>query len=113
MDDFIILHPYKTHLRYHLEQLETYTSDVLRLQLHPKKTNIHKFHELERFVGYDLGPYLRRLSKPTLQRFERRLKRIRVTHSPKEIETSITQFKAYAQFAHTERLLAEMERRIQ
>ena len=109
MDDFVILHHDKARLWQTLRRLETFTSDTLHLQLHPKKTGTHKFYELERFVGYDLGPYLRRLSKPTLRRFERRLKRMQSTHSPEDIETSLTQFKAYAQFAHTGQLLAEIQ----
>lgn len=101
MDDFIILHHDKRHLRQVLQRLEVFCSQSLALQLHPRKTNIHQFCEFERFVGYDLGPYLRRLSKPTLQRFERRTHRLVAIGRCEAATLSRQQFKAYASFAHT------------
>jgi hypothetical protein len=78
MDDFIILHPDKRYLREVLASLHQYVNQNLRLELHFKKTNIHPFCDYERFVGYELGLYHRRLARPTVQRFRRRYKRLQL-----------------------------------
>ena len=57
MDDFLIIHPSKEHLQQLRQQIEQFAGGELALTLHPNKTNVHKFTEHERFVGYD-GNYL-------------------------------------------------------
>lgn len=108
MDDFLIIHPSKQHL-HHLKQLiETFVGDKLALSLHPKKTAVHKFVGYERFVGYDAGLFVRRLSKPTVRRFMRRLKRTQATAGEDAARDSWAQFNAYASFAHAQGLLVAL-----
>lgn len=108
MDDFLVLHHDKAHLQQVLGAIQQFCERELKLTLHPKKTEVHMFVGCERFVGYDLGPYLRRLSKPTLQRFVKRIKKLQVRDT-EAAAVSIKQFKAYASFAHTKGLLAKWD----
>lgn len=105
MDDFIILHPSKAALRQALLDIEQFCDSRLYLQLHPKKTGIHKFHKRERFVGYDLALFNRHLAKPTVKRFMRRIETTRRTKSTQATQETWQQFQAYAEFAHAEQLL--------
>lgn len=106
MDDFLIIHPSKTHLHQIRTRLALFTHDHLALELHPKKTNVHKFSGRERFVGYDAELFVRRLSKPTVQRFLRRMKRVARTHGETRVRAGWQQFTAYSTFAHAKGLLA-------
>lgn len=105
MDDFLIIHPSKQHLDEVKILLSNFVRDELGLTLHPKKTNIHKFVTAERFVGYDAGLFVRRLSKPTVGRFMRRLKKTYATAGEAAAQASWAQFDAYASFAHAQGLL--------
>lgn len=105
MDDFLIIHPSKKHLHRVKAQLAQFACTELALELHPKKTNVHKFMGTERFVGYDAGLFVRRLSKPTVQRFLRRMKRVERQHSRAKVQDSWQQFRAYSAFAHAKGLM--------
>ena len=104
MDDFVLLHHDRAHLQKMLVAIRQFCADRLFLELHPRKTNIHKFAISERFVGYDLGPYLRRLSKPTVLRFERRVRKLQNCNDAKHAEECLQQFRAYGAFAHADGL---------
>lgn len=52
MDDFLIVHPDKTHLRRIRERIRDFLWFELRLELHPKKTLIRDVREGVPFVGY-------------------------------------------------------------
>lgn len=106
MDDWLIIHPSKQRLQQIRRQIEAFAAAELGLSLHPKKTNVHKFSGYERFVGYDAGPFVRRLSKPTVQRFLRRLRRTHTQRGEAAARESWQQFDAYASFAHAQGLLA-------
>jgi len=106
MDDFLLIHPSKQHLVKVKTAIETFAGNELGLELHPDKTNIHKFSGHERFVGYDAGLFTRRLSKPTVQRFLRRLRRTHAQRGMAAARESWQQFDAYASFAHARGLLA-------
>lgn len=105
MDDAVLLHPAKERLRAWQRDIEHFCQAELRLQLHPRKTGLHKFTGRERFVGYDLAPFRRRLSKPTVQRFVRRMRRVEAARGPAAAEDSWRQFLAYSDFAHARGLL--------
>ena len=105
MDDFLIIHPSKPHLEGVKFSIENFVHDELGLKLHTKKTNIHKFVTRERFVGYDAESFVRRLSKPTVQRFMRRLMRTYSKAGEDAARDSWQQFQAYASFAHAKGLL--------
>jgi retron-type reverse transcriptase len=62
MDDFLIIHPSKQHLQAVKTRLEKFAREQLTLDLHPRKTNVHKFSGYERFVGYYCYLFVRRLS---------------------------------------------------
>lgn len=104
MDDFVLLHHDKAHLQKVLAAIRQFCADRLFLELHPRKTNIHKFVASERFVGYNLSPHLRRLSKPTVLRFERRMRKLRSCGDTTRAEECLQQFKAYGAFAHADGL---------
>lgn len=104
MDDFVLLHHDKVHLQKILADIRRFCAERLFLELHPRKTNIHKFAESERFVGYDLSPYLRRLSKPTVLHFERRVRKLQGCDNTKRAEECMQQFRAYGAFAHADGL---------
>jgi RNA-directed DNA polymerase len=107
MDDFLIIHASKKHLRQVQTKLTQFAHDELALELHPKKTNVHKFRQTERFVGYNAGLFVRRLSKPTVQRFLRRMKRLaRQPGQASKVQTSWQQFTAYSSFAHAKGLMS-------
>jgi len=105
MDDFLIIHPSKQHLDEVKLSLSNFVGGELALSLHPKKTNIHKFVIRERFVGYDAEMFVRRLSRPTVERFMRRLARTRRQQGEIAAQDSWQQFQAYASFAHAKGLL--------
>lgn len=105
MDDFLIIHPSKHRLDTVKHRLNLFVRHELALQLHPHKTHTHQFSGSERFVGYDAGLYVRRLSKPTVLRFLRRLKRIRKRQGRLAARNSWQQFEAYSSFAHSKGLI--------
>lgn len=106
MDDFLIIHPSKEHLHQARQEIEDFARSELALQLHPVKTNAHKFAGRERFVGYDAEPHVRRLSKPTVQRFMRRLNQTLQKQGEEAALESWRQFAAYSSFAHAKGLMA-------
>jgi hypothetical protein len=85
--------------------LEKFANSSLHLGLNQNKSNVHKFIWYERFVGYDAGLFVRRLSKPTVQRFLRRLKKTHLQKGERSARVSWSQFDAYASFAHGQGLL--------
>jgi len=105
MDDFLFIHPSKQHLDSVKVAVENFVANELALNLHSKKTNIHNFAGYERFVGYDTELFTRRLSRPTVQRFMRRLARARRLRGEAEARDSWQQFQAYASFAHADGLI--------
>jgi retron-type reverse transcriptase len=108
MDDFLLIHQSKRHLNFVKQSIETFVSQELALVLHPRKTLVHKFLQRERFVGYESELFVRRLSKPTVQRFTRRLKKIHTQKGESATQSSWAQFSAYASFAHAKGLLRDM-----
>lgn len=109
MDDFLVIHPSKRHLHDTRDKLAAFAAAELRLALHPRKTNVHKFTGRERFVGYDTGLYTRRLSKPTVSRFMRRLRRVRAKQGEVAALASWEQFRAYSDFAHARGLVSAID----
>lgn len=105
MDDFLLIHPSKQHLDEAKLSLSNFVRDELALSLHPKKANIHKFVRHERFVGYDAEIFVRRLSRPTVGRFMRRLKKTYSQYGEDAAYESWQQFDAYASFAYAQGLL--------
>ena len=105
MDDFLMINPDREGLKRTKYNIEKFTNNQLNLDLHPNKTHIHRFAGSERFVGYDAGLFVRRLSKPTLTRFMRRLKRCWRSQGESKARESWQQFQAYSNFAHTAGLL--------
>lgn len=71
MDDFLIIHPDKNHLREVRERIRFFLKEALELQLHPKKVTIKNVNEGVSFVGYRIfydhllirGSTLRRMQK--------------------------------------------------
>lgn len=71
MDDFLIIHPDKSHLREVREKIRTFLKETLDLRLHPKKVTTKSVNEGVPFVGYRIfydhmlvrGSTLRRMQK--------------------------------------------------
>lgn len=105
MDDFLIIHPSKEHLQKVRVEIKNFLGTELSLSLHQQKTNLHQFTGRECFVGYAAGLYVRRLAKPTVQRFLRKLKWTYLKQGRGKAEVSWRQFQAYSSFAHARGLL--------
>jgi len=52
MDDFLIIHPDKDHLKQTKEKISVFLKDRLKLKLHPKKLTIKDVKDGVPFVGY-------------------------------------------------------------
>jgi hypothetical protein len=71
MDDFLIIHPDKSHLREVREKIRIFLKETLDLRLHPKKVTTKNVNEGVPFVGYRIfydhmlvrGSTLRRMQK--------------------------------------------------
>lgn len=109
MDDFLLIHPSKEYLWQARAEIESFLADELKLSLHPDKTVVKKFAGSERFVGYDAGLFTRRLSEPTVQRFQRRMKRVNTSKDETAVRAGWENFRAYASFAHANGLLSAID----
>lgn len=72
MDDFLIVHPDKNHLREIREKIRTFCKDTLGLRLHPKKVAIKNVNEGVPFVGYRIFYDHLLIRGSTLRRMQRK-----------------------------------------
>lgn len=74
-DDFLIISENKNYLEKLLPRLQLFLSDKLKLELHPNKVTIRKYHQGIDFLGYVIFPHYRLLRTKTRKRILRNLKR--------------------------------------
>jgi len=74
-DDFLIISENKNYLEKLLPRLQFFLSEKLRLELHPNKVTITKYHRGVDFLGYIIFPHYRLLRAKTRKRILRNLKR--------------------------------------
>jgi len=74
-DDFLIVGETRVFLENLLPQIQTFLREHLALELHPKKTTIHKTRQGVDFFGYVIFPHHTLVRTKTKQRMFRKLKR--------------------------------------
>lgn len=73
-DDFIIISEDKKYLEELLPKLQDFLREKLKLELHPNKISIRKFHEGIDFLGYVIFPHHCLLRSKTKDRLIRKIK---------------------------------------
>jgi len=118
MDDFLIIHPNKAHLRYLRDEIGTFLDRELGLELHPKKTIIRNVQEGIPFVGYRIfydhmmvrGSTLIRMRKKYRKTVKLAKKKVVSEESLKRTQASIRGHLKHASAKHlTERIFRERE----
>jgi retron-type reverse transcriptase len=78
-DDFVIVSDDRTYLETLLPLIQEFLKDKLRLELHPKKITIRKYHEGIDFLGYVIFPHHIKLRSKTKRKIPRKIReRIRL-----------------------------------
>ena len=72
-DDFVILHESSEHLRGIIPSIQKALANLLRLELHPRKTSIRKLRQGIDFLGYVVRPHATTLRTKTKRRMLRKL----------------------------------------
>ncbi|KKP98198.1 MAG: RNA-directed DNA polymerase (Reverse transcriptase) [Candidatus Moranbacteria bacterium GW2011_GWE1_36_7] len=72
-DDFIIIHQDEAYLNDILNLIDEFLEKELKLQLHPSKVSIDKFHQGIDFLGYVLRPHHSVLRTNTKRRMFKKL----------------------------------------
>ncbi len=72
-DDFIILNENKEYLKNLISKIDKFLKEKLKLNLHPNKISIRKFHQGIDFLGYVVLPHYIVLRTKTKRRMFRRL----------------------------------------
>lgn len=74
-DDFMIISEDKKYLEELLFKLQDFLSERLKLELHPNKISIRKFHEGIDFLGYVIFPHYILVRAKTKKKIERNMKK--------------------------------------
>ncbi len=74
-DDFVIVANDRDYLHGILPIVKTFLKEKLKLELHPKKVSIRKFHQGVDFLGYVIFPKYRILRSKTRRRIFKKLRR--------------------------------------
>ena len=74
-DDFVIASEDKSYLENLIPKIQSYLLNELKLELHPNKINIKKFHQGVDFLGYVILPHYRLLRTKTKKRIFKKLKK--------------------------------------
>ena len=74
-DDFVIISESKEYLEGLLPKLQKFLSEKLKLELHPNKITIRKYHEGIDFLGYVIFPYYKLLRAKTKRRILRNIRK--------------------------------------
>jgi hypothetical protein len=74
-DDFVVISESEDYLKNLLPSIQKFLSEKLRLELHPQKVLITKFHRGVDFLGYVALPHYRILRTKTKKRIFKKLKR--------------------------------------
>ncbi len=74
-DDFLIISEDRTYLEELLPKLQGFLREKLKLELHPNKISIRKFHEGIDFLGYVIFPHYCLLRSKTKKRILRNVRK--------------------------------------
>ena len=77
VDDFVILHNDKNVLHKFKEQIDTFCTKNLSLQLHPDKSKVLNLENGIGFLGFRLYQHHKRIKKKNVKRFEKKMIRQR------------------------------------
>lgn len=108
-DDFLIISENKNYLEKLLPLLQLFLSDKLKLELHPDKVTIRKYHQGIDFLGYVIFPHYRLLRAKTKNRIVRNLKQKIYDYkqgliSEKSLTTSLQSYLGVLSHANTYKL---------
>ena len=118
MDDFLIIHPDKAHLRYLRDEISSFLDRELGLELHPKKTIIRNVRDGIPFVGYRIfydhmmvrGSTLIRMRRKYRKTVKLAKKKVISEESLKRTQSSLRGHLKHASAKHlTERIFRERE----
>lgn len=104
MDDFLILGTDKRRLRDERERIRVFLRDTLKLELHPKKSEVFPIDDGIDFLGYVIRGRERLLRKSTVKRIMKKRRRyetlIRMGKAPEEdLAVALTSWRGYMKFA--------------
>lgn len=74
-DDFVIISNERKYLEELLPKLQGFLKEKLKLELHPNKISIRKFHEGIDFLGYVIFPHYKLLRAKTKKRVLRNIRK--------------------------------------
>jgi retron-type reverse transcriptase len=74
MDDFVLLHPDKAHLRELWKEIDVYLTGTLRMSLNPKTVIYPDRHGID-YCGYRIWPSHIKFRKSTVRRAKKRLRK--------------------------------------
>lgn len=108
-DDFLLFHDDKSTLHLWLKELRDFAANHLRLLLHPTKCQVFPTSNGVPFLGFRHFTTHRRLKRPSVVRFRRRLRRLQQAYaaglvSRERIGASIQSWCAHAAHGNTYRL---------
>jgi retron-type reverse transcriptase len=85
VDDFVLFHEDKAFLSQARARIES-RLDQLRLLLHPGKTRVHRTADGVTFLGWRIFPDRRRLVRPNVVRFRRKIRALQRQYDRGEME---------------------------
>jgi retron-type reverse transcriptase len=114
-DDFLLFHDDKAALHAWLGELRDFAATRLRLLLHPAKCQVFPTRSGVPFLGFHHFATHRRLKRPTVVRFRRRLRRMQQAYaqgliSIEKVGASIQSWCAHAAHGSTRRLRSQILR---
>lgn len=112
VDDFVLFAHSKEQLWVWKAAIEQYLA-VLRLLLHPKKTQIYRVADGVPFLGFRVWPYHRVVQKAKVKRYRRFLKKkVRQFYKgelhPDRLENAINSWLGHIRFGRSQRLEAQV-----
>ena len=117
MDDLILLHEDKEHLKNCLAEIRAFAAEKLKLEFN-EKTQIFPVSEGVDYLGWrfyltDTGKVIRRLRTSYKRRFKRRLKAFQEKYRSREmdfhaIKRSLASYDGHLQHGHTWKLQAKI-----
>ncbi|MFH1972467.1 MAG: RNA-directed DNA polymerase [archaeon] len=113
VDDFIIFHNSKEKLEFYKEEIGSFLTSKLDIELHPDKSRIFPIHRGTNFLGFKIFPYHRIIKNQNLRRFKGKLKQLEKQYrqggiSYDELYDSLEGWLAYAKNANTYKLRKEI-----
>ncbi len=113
VDDFIILHQSKEQLNLWKEEINSFSKENLKIQLHEQKSKIKSLSRGLDFVGFRNFYYNRLLRKRNIRKMERKVNLFfKDEMSYKQIMESFQGWQAYAKWANTIKLRRRLAKEI-